>query len=116
MKTLLILAILFSFQFATASISCVIDGTDDSLTLIKGKDMPAQENEDSRAKYEVQLQTSELPFPHTKRDGVTTVSDVFLYFESNDKSISVNLYLDDGNGSATIDGQERDLRDCILIN
>ncbi len=116
MKFVLVLAVLLSFPSAFAdNYVCVIEGTDDTLTLIKGKELVANDGEDYRAEYNVQIQTTELPFPHTSLMGIAVTADVHFYFESLNKSVSVSLYLDDGNGSATINGEEKVLENCQLI-
>jgi len=93
---------------------CQITNSDQTLTLLKIQDLPTSKrsNIDSKARYTMQLQTSELAFPSVETNGIVTTSDIHLNFRSDDGLYQVHLYLDDAAGTLTIGQKEINVTDC----
>lgn len=92
---------------------CQIEGSDQTLLLRKIRDLPNQDPEiDQRAFYELQLQTTELPFPSLKVEGIAEIADVHLIFNSSDEKYSAHIYMDDGEGLFVDNGKNLRLDSC----
>lgn len=113
----LLLSISFSSIAFADTYVCKIAGTDDTLTLIKIRDLPVgpRGNFDSKAEYRLQKQTSELAFPSLNIVGVAKTSDVHFFFTSKDKKYEVRMYLDDAEGTFYAGDKESFLSDCIFF-
>lgn len=122
MKSLIFSAVLaitsVSAQASTSNYLCKLDdSSDQTLLLRKVKDLrvSSRESLDYKAIYNLQLQTSELPFPSVSIEGTAKIADVQFWFTSKDKSISVSMYMDDLNGTITIHGKETSFSDCRIL-
>ena len=89
-----------SFAFADTYV-CQIEKLNQTILLKKIQDLPVNRQSaiESRARYLMQIQTTELPAPSVSIQGITTTADVMFRFRSDDGRYKVFMYMDDAAGT-----------------
>lgn len=117
MKTFSISLITFfcsTFAFAGTYV-CQLEKTNQTILLKKIQDLPLSQPSatvESKSRYLMQLQTTELPFPSVNVQGITTTADVMFRFRSDDGRFKVFMYMDDGTGTVHFNRKKYEFSNC----
>ncbi len=114
MKAILVGLLFFGAVASADTYVCDVADLNQTLLLKKIKDVPlnGQPDLDMKAEYEMQLQTTELPFPSVKVKGYASSYDVQFDFVSDDGKYKVMMFMDDAAGTLTIGKKEHEFSNC----